>query len=116
MALQILDDAIQAHGGGGVSQDFGPAHAWAAMWTLRFADGPDEVHNRAIARHEFGKYAEFIAAVAAKAKARREAADSGPRSSRACTSNGLYQTNGCRQGCVRGGRAVRVRLMAHCVK
>src|SRR3546814_11482223 len=55
MALQILDDAIQAHGGGGVSQDFGLAHAWAAMRTLRFADGPDEVHNRAIALHDFGK-------------------------------------------------------------
>jgi len=61
MALKILDDAIQAHGGGGVSQDFGLAHAWAALRTLRFADGPDEVHNRAIARNEFGKYAEFKA-------------------------------------------------------
>src|ERR1700740_375615 len=49
MALKILDDAIQAHGGGGVSQHFELAHAWAAMRTLRFADGPDEVHNRAIA-------------------------------------------------------------------
>ena len=67
MALQILDDAIQAHGGGGVSEDFELAHAWAAMRTLRFADGPDEVHNRAIARHEFGKYAELPDAVAAKA-------------------------------------------------
>ena len=57
MALQILDDAIQAHGGGGVSDDFPLAHQWAAMRTLRFADGPDEVHNRAIARNEFGKYA-----------------------------------------------------------
>ncbi len=56
MALQILDDAIQAHGGGGVSQDFSLAHDWAALRTLRFADGPDEVHNRAIARAEFGKY------------------------------------------------------------
>ncbi|RIA47020.1 alkylation response protein AidB-like acyl-CoA dehydrogenase [Hephaestia caeni] len=71
MALQILDDAIQAHGGGGVSQDFGLAHAWAAMRTLRFADGPDEVHNRAIARHEFGKYAALPDAVAAKDMARR---------------------------------------------
>ncbi len=67
MALSILDDAIQAHGGGGVSDDFELAHAWAAMRTLRFADGPDEVHNRAIARHEFGKYAELPDAVAAKA-------------------------------------------------
>ncbi|MBR0551430.1 acyl-CoA dehydrogenase family protein [Stakelama marina] len=61
MALQILDDAIQAHGGAGVSGDFGLASAWASMRTLRFADGPDEVHNRAIARSEFGKYAEFKA-------------------------------------------------------
>ena len=61
MALRILDDAIQAHGGGGVSQDFHLAHAWAAMRTLRFADGPDEVHNRAIARAEFGKYGEYAA-------------------------------------------------------
>ena len=61
MALKILDDAIQAHGGGGVSQHFELAHAWAAMRTLRFADGPDEVHNRAIARNEFGKYAEYKA-------------------------------------------------------
>ncbi|WP_288936092.1 acyl-CoA dehydrogenase family protein [uncultured Sphingomonas sp.] len=59
MALQILDDAIQAHGGGGVSQDFKLAHDWAAVRTLRFADGPDEVHNRAIARHEFGRYADI---------------------------------------------------------
>ena len=59
MALQILDDAIQAHGGGGVSQDFRLAHDWAAMRTLRFADGPDEVHNRSIARNEFGKYGDF---------------------------------------------------------
>tara|TARA_B100000678_G_scaffold284343_1_gene285790 strand:- start:102 stop:1367 length:1266 start_codon:yes stop_codon:yes gene_type:complete len=56
MALQILDDAVQAHGGGGVSDDFGLASAWANVRTLRFADGPDEVHNRAIARAEFGKY------------------------------------------------------------
>jgi acyl-CoA dehydrogenase len=61
MALQILDDAIQAHGGGGVSDDFELAHNWAAMRTLRFADGPDEVHNRAIARSEFGKYRDFKA-------------------------------------------------------
>jgi alkylation response protein AidB-like acyl-CoA dehydrogenase len=61
MALQILDDAIQAHGGGGVSQDFKLAHDWAAVRTLRFADGPDEVHNRAIARNEFGKWGDWKA-------------------------------------------------------
>ena len=64
MALSILDDAIQAHGGGGVSDDFPLAHQWAAMRTLRFADGPDEVHNRAIARNEFGKYGDYKADIA----------------------------------------------------
>jgi acyl-CoA dehydrogenase len=57
MALKIVDDAIQAHGGGGVSGDFPLAYAWAQVRTLRFADGPDEVHMRAIARAEFGKHA-----------------------------------------------------------
>ena len=71
MALAILDDAIQAHGGAGVSGDFELAHMWANVRTLRFADGPDEVHNRAIARHEFGKYAELPDAVAAKEAVRR---------------------------------------------
>jgi alkylation response protein AidB-like acyl-CoA dehydrogenase len=56
MALKIIDDAIQAHGGGGVSEDFGLASAWAHQRTLRLADGPDEVHARAIARLELGKY------------------------------------------------------------
>lgn len=58
MALTIVDDAIQAHGGMGVSGDTFLAGAWANLRTLRFADGPDEVHNRAIARAEFGKYAD----------------------------------------------------------
>jgi acyl-CoA dehydrogenase len=61
MALQIIDDAIQAHGGAGVSSDFHLAHDWAGIRTLRLADGPDEVHNRAIARSEFGKYGDFKA-------------------------------------------------------
>lgn len=61
MALQIIDDAIQAHGGAGVSDDFGLAHDWASIRTLRLADGPDEVHNRAIARAEFGKWGDFKA-------------------------------------------------------
>ncbi|MBU6251768.1 MAG: acyl-CoA dehydrogenase family protein, partial [Alphaproteobacteria bacterium] len=59
MALKIIDDAIQAHGGGGVSEDFGLASAWAHQRTLRLADGPDEVHNRAIARLELGKHGEM---------------------------------------------------------
>jgi acyl-CoA dehydrogenase len=52
MALQIIDDAIQAHGGGGVTSDFGLASTYAHMRTLRLADGPDEVHRRTIARLE----------------------------------------------------------------
>ncbi len=56
MALKIIDDAIQAHGGGGVSNDYGLASAYAHQRTLRLADGPDEVHARAIARMEFGKH------------------------------------------------------------
>ena len=58
MALKIIDDAIQAHGGGGVSDDFGLARAYANIRTLRLADGPDEVHLRAIARSELKKYRE----------------------------------------------------------
>ena len=56
IAQQILDDAIQAHGAGGVTMDFGLARAFAYNRTLRLADGPDEVHNRAIARFEMAKY------------------------------------------------------------
>jgi acyl-CoA dehydrogenase len=56
MALKVLDDAIQAHGGAGVSQDFELASFWSGIRTLRFADGPDEVHNRAIARSELGRH------------------------------------------------------------
>ncbi|MES2300597.1 MAG: acyl-CoA dehydrogenase family protein [Pseudomonadota bacterium] len=58
MALRILDDAIQAHGGGGVSEDFGLAQAYAHMRTLRLADGPDEVHARSIARIEFARHSD----------------------------------------------------------
>jgi acyl-CoA dehydrogenase len=57
MALRIIDDAVQAHGGAGVSQDFELAKSWAGIRTLRLADGPDEVHNRAIARIEFARHA-----------------------------------------------------------
>ena len=70
MALKILDDAIQAHGGGGVSGDFELAAAWAGIRTLRFADGPDEVHQRTIARMEYGKYGDLVF----KQKAEKEAA------------------------------------------
>lgn len=53
MLLSVLDDAIQAHGGGGVSNDFGLTSAYATARVLRIADGPDEVHNRQIARMEY---------------------------------------------------------------
>ncbi len=57
MALKVIDDAVQAFGGAGVSQDTPLAASWAGIRTLRLADGPDEVHNRAIARIEFKKHA-----------------------------------------------------------
>ena len=56
MALRVIDRAIQACGGGGVSQDFELAAAWAGARTLRLADGPDEVHREAIAKLELRKY------------------------------------------------------------
>ncbi|URD59727.1 acyl-CoA dehydrogenase family protein [Sphingomonas sp. KRR8] len=56
MALKVIDDAIQAFGGAGVSQDTPLAHMWAGIRTLRLADGPDEVHNRSIALMEYGKH------------------------------------------------------------
>jgi acyl-CoA dehydrogenase len=52
----IMDKAIQAHGGGGVSQDFPLASMWAHARTLRLADGPDEVHKRSLAHRELKKY------------------------------------------------------------
>ncbi len=56
MTLRVLDRAIQAHGGAGVSQDTFLAAAWANVRTLRLADGPDEVHMESIAKHELGKW------------------------------------------------------------
>src|SRR5882672_8360164 len=56
VTLRVLDRAIQAHGGAGVSQDTFLAGAWASVRTLRLADGPDEVHAESIARWELGKW------------------------------------------------------------
>jgi acyl-CoA dehydrogenase len=56
MACQVLDWAIQAHGGGGVSDDFPLAAAWAGARALRLADGPDEVHRNQIAKLELARY------------------------------------------------------------
>ena len=58
MAQRIVDDAIQAHGGGGVSDDFGLAELWANTRIVRLTDGPDEVHERQLARMELAKYAD----------------------------------------------------------
>lgn len=66
MALRIIDDAVQAHGGAGVSSDFHLAHDWANIRALRLADGPDEVHRRAIARSELRRYAQPSASVEAR--------------------------------------------------
>jgi len=56
VTLRVLDRAIQAHGGAGVSQDTFLASAWANVRTLRLADGPDEVHTESIAKWELGKW------------------------------------------------------------
>jgi len=56
MAEWVIDKAIQVHGAGGVSQDFPLAQLWVGARTLRFADGPDEVHKRSLARRELRKY------------------------------------------------------------
>lgn len=56
MACQVIDWAMQVHGGGGVTSDFGLAEAYAQARTLRFADGPDEVHRNQIGRLELGRW------------------------------------------------------------
>jgi acyl-CoA dehydrogenase len=56
MACQVIDWAMQAHGGGGVSDDYGLAYAYAHARTLRFADGPDEVHRHQVGRMELAKH------------------------------------------------------------
>ena len=56
MASKVIDWSIQAHGGGGTSNDFGLAHAYAMARVLRLADGPDEVHRQQLGRMELKKY------------------------------------------------------------
>jgi acyl-CoA dehydrogenase len=57
MACDVIDWAMQVHGGGGMCDDFPLAYSYASARTLRFADGPDEVHRNAVAKAELGKYA-----------------------------------------------------------
>ena len=64
VALQVIDWAMQVHGGGGVSDDFGLAYAYAHARTLRFADGPDEVHRNQIAKIELGEQTSVVEALA----------------------------------------------------
>lgn len=59
MACQVIDWAMQVHGGAGMCDDFPLASAWAHARTLRFADGPDEVHRNAIAKWELGKHGSY---------------------------------------------------------
>jgi acyl-CoA dehydrogenase len=56
MALEVIDQAVQMHGGAGVSQDFPLARMWTSVRTLRLADGPDAVHRRVIAKTELKRY------------------------------------------------------------
>jgi acyl-CoA dehydrogenase len=58
MAARVIDRAVQAHGGGGLSQDFPLARMWVETRIIRLADGPDEVHRRAVARTELKRFAE----------------------------------------------------------
>ena len=59
MALQVIDDAMQAHGGGAMSQAFKLSFMWSRMRALRFADGPDEVHRQQIARLEMRRQVDW---------------------------------------------------------
>jgi len=68
MACQVIDWAMQVHGGGGVSDDFGLANMYAHQRTLRFADGPDEVHRNAIAKLELAEQTSVAEALAGRKK------------------------------------------------
>ena len=60
MAGKVIDEAMQLHGAAGISQDFDLAHMWTHVRTLRFADGPDAVHRRQVARAELKKYSNSV--------------------------------------------------------
>jgi len=60
MALRVVDRAIQAHGAEGISQDLPLAEMWAGLRTLRFADGPDEVHQQQQGKHEIKDRLDYV--------------------------------------------------------
>src|SRR5436190_1154355 len=66
MACQVIDWSMQVHGGGGVADEFGLARAYASARTLRFADGPDEVHRNAIAKQEIGEQTSLTDAISVR--------------------------------------------------
>jgi acyl-CoA dehydrogenase len=68
MAGWVLDKAIQAHGGAGVSQDFPLAAMWAGARSLRLADGPDEVHKMSLAKSELRKYSALARGVSERSE------------------------------------------------
>ena len=68
MALQVIDDAMQAHGGGAMSQAFKLSFMWSRMRALRFADGPDEVHRQQIANLELRRQVDWPPRVARAAQ------------------------------------------------
>ncbi|KAF3930172.1 hypothetical protein ABW19_dt0210310 [Dactylella cylindrospora] len=72
MACDVLDKAIQAHGAGGICQDFPLARMWSGQRTLRIADGPDEVHLAQMGRNENSRAPEIIARLQAQEKRREE--------------------------------------------
>jgi acyl-CoA dehydrogenase len=68
MACKIVDWAIQAHGGGGVTEDFGLAEMYAHARTLRLADGPDEVHRNQIGKMELARHAKLDPSLRGKSR------------------------------------------------
>ena len=64
VACQVIDWAMQVHGAAGISDDHGLAHAYAHARTLRFADGPDEVHRNQVAKIELGEQTSIEEALA----------------------------------------------------
>ena len=116
IALKVIDRAIQVHGGGGVSDDFTLAWAYAHLRTLRLADGPDEVHKLSIARRELAPHvsAGVLGAVAVRTTrpAPLSASLDRPRPrrcscSRRCSTRACSRCSASAPGCSSTGSAAR---------